>query len=82
MPRQLTYIAETDADGNVIGTTILETAGYFAGWKPEELSKIADNFTPNYQAFNMSDTFSDVYFNHSLRKELEKCTDQSTSPSL
>lgn len=79
MTRTLTYIAETDADGNVIGTTILETGGYFAGWRPEELSKIADNFTPNYQSFNMSDIFDDIYFNHQLRKELDKCTQSSTS---
>lgn len=78
MSRQFTYVAETDSCGNVIGTTILETAGYFAGWKPEELAKIADNFTPRYSSANLSDTFADIYFNFELRKELEKCTQQST----
>lgn len=82
MSREFTYVEETDSDGNILGTTILETGGYFAGWKPKELAKIADNFTPRYSSGNLSDTFADIYFNYELRKELERCTQQSTSLSV
>lgn len=76
---RFTYVLETDSDGNILGTTILETGGYFAGWKPEELAKIAENFTPVVSSYNLSDSFADIYFNYSLRKELEKCSTHSVS---
>jgi hypothetical protein len=70
---RFTYRSEHDATGIIIGTTIEETGGYFAGWKPEDLAKIAERFTPHYSGGNMSQEFSDIYFNHCLRKELESC---------
>jgi hypothetical protein len=65
------YVPERDENGNIIGTCIVETGGFFEGWTPEELSKIAEKFTPLYGS-GMSDTFPNVYYNYCLRKELEK----------
>jgi hypothetical protein len=66
------YQAERDEKGKIVGTYIEETGGFFEDWYPEELSKIAEQFTPLYRSAGMSDTFPNVYYNHCLRKELEK----------
>lgn len=74
---KFTYEPEYDSHGDVIGTTIKETGGYFAGWKPDDLAEVAEKFTPNYQSHDMSNTFYTIFFNHTLRKELEKkCSSQ------
>jgi O-acetylhomoserine/O-acetylserine sulfhydrylase-like pyridoxal-dependent enzyme len=70
---RFTYRPEYDTHGNLIGTTLVDTGGYFANWKPEDLAKIAEHLTPKYSGGNMSETFTDIYFNHCLRKELESC---------
>ena len=67
---RFTYEPEYDTHGNLLGTTIKETSGYFAGYTPEQLSKLAESHFPNYQSFNLTETFWAVYFNHTLRKVL------------
>lgn len=79
---RFTYRPEYDSEGNLIGTTLVDTCGYFAGWKPEDLAKIAEHFTPKYSSGNLSETFTDVYFNYSLRKELEACENGLASLSV
>jgi len=49
-----------------------ETGGVFFGCTAEEVRAAIEKITPNYQNHNMSYTFSDVYFNHCVRKELVK----------
>jgi hypothetical protein len=67
---RFTYEPEYDSHGELIGTTIKETSGYFAGYTPEQLAKVAESHFPNYQSFNLTETFWAVYFNHTLRKAL------------
>lgn len=67
---RFTYEPEYDSHGELCGTTIKETSGYFAGYTPEQLAKVAEQHFPNYQSFNLTETFWAVYFNHTLRKVL------------
>lgn len=60
----------TEVLGNQPVTTIQETAGVFSGYTTEQVSAIAENLYPNYQSHNMSNIFSDVYFNYCLRRLL------------
>ena len=72
MSTRFTYRPEYDTDGNLVGTTLINTAGYFAGLTPEQLSAVAEKFTPVYSGGNMSETFASVYYNHMLRKQLNE----------
>lgn len=67
---RFTYIEETDSDGLLIGTTILETGGYFAGYSPAQLESVAEAHYPKYSHGNLSETFWHIYFNHTLREKL------------
>ena len=67
---RFTYETETNNNGTPF-TTIKETAGMFAGYTVEQVSKVAENLYPNYQSYNMSNIFSDIYFNYCVRKALE-----------
>lgn len=59
---------------------IPETGGVFFDCTVEQVQAIVDRLTPNYQSHNMSYTFSDVYLNYCIRKELTKCSEsQPTS---
>lgn len=49
-----------------------ETGGVFFGCTAEEVRAAIEKVAPNYQSHNLSYTFSDVYFNHCVRKELMK----------
>ena len=75
---RFTYIQETDADGNTIGTTILETGGYFAGYTPAEIEAVAEGHYPKYSSNNLSETFSGIYFNHTLRGLLDATSNRET----
>ena len=59
-----------DEGGNLLGTTITETGGYFSGIPPEILAAHAESHYPVYSGGNMSETFSEIYFNHTLRSKL------------
>lgn len=61
----------TDIIGGQPVTIIKETAGVFSGYTPEQVAIVAENLYPNYQSRNMSNVFSDIYFNYCLRKTLE-----------
>lgn len=76
---RFTYIQETDTEGNNVGTTILETGGYFAGYTPAEIEAVAEGHFPRYSSGNLSETFSSIYFNHTLRGLLNANTDAETS---
>lgn len=65
---RFTYITETI--NNQSTTIIKETAGFFSGYTAEQVSAIAENLYPNYQSNNMSNIFSDIYFNYCLRRLL------------
>lgn len=67
---RFTYIEETDSDGLLIGTTLLETGGYFAGYSPAQLESVAEAHYPKYSHGNLSETFWHIYFNHTLREKL------------
>lgn len=49
-----------------------ETGGVFFGCTVEEVEAAIAKVAPNYQTHNLSYTFSDVYFNYCIRKELLK----------
>lgn len=49
-----------------------ETGGFFFDCTVEEVEAAIARVKPNYQTHNMSYTFSDMYFNYCLRKELMK----------
>lgn len=61
----------TDIIGGQPVTTVEETAGVFSGYTTEQVSSIAEKLYPNYKSNNMSNVFSDIYFNYCLRKTLE-----------
>jgi len=61
----------TDIIGGQPVTIIKETAGVFSGYTAEQVAVVAENLYPNYQSNNMSNIFSDIYFNYCLRKALE-----------
>lgn len=61
----------TEIIGGQPVTTIQETAGVFSGYTTEQVAAIAEDLYPNYQSHNMSNIFSDVYFNYCTRKLLE-----------
>jgi len=67
---RFTYIEETDSEGLLIGTTLLETGGYFAGYSPAQLESVAEAHYPKYSHGNLSETFWHIYFNHTLREKL------------
>lgn len=71
---RFTYQAEHDEDGNIIGTHILETGGYFAGKTPQEVEVIAENLypelDPEFKRNAMQQEFYDIHFNHCLRRRL------------
>lgn len=56
-----------------------KTGGVFYDCTLEQVEVIVKGLTPNYQHSNLSYTFSDQYFNHCVRKELNKCKDSLTS---
>lgn len=66
---RFTYTTET-TDGQ-LATTLKETVGFFPGYTTEQVAAIAENLYPNYQSNNLSNTFSDVYFNYCLRRLLD-----------
>lgn len=51
-------------------TFIEETGGVFHDYTTEQVASIAENLYPNYQSNNMSNTFSDNYFNYCVRRLL------------
>lgn len=61
-----------DADGNITGTLLVETQGYFHGLKPEQVLPVAEQLLVNYGSANFSQTFADVYFNYTLRRKLRE----------
>ena len=61
---------EQEEVGGVSVVTIPNTGGVFHGHSLEQVSKIAEGLYPNYQSNDLSNTFSDVYFNYCLRKLL------------
>ena len=62
---QYTYVQHDD---NLV--EILETGGLFFGYTIDQVRQAAENTKPNYQHGNLSYTFSDQYFNYSVRKAL------------
>jgi len=64
------YAPWFDEGGNLLGTTITETGGYFSGIPPETLAAVAEGHYPKYSSGNMSETFHACYFNHTLRSKL------------
>ena len=62
---QYTYIQHDD---NLV--EIVETGGLFFGYTVDQVRQAAENTKPNYQHSNLSYTFSDQYFNYSVRKAL------------
>lgn len=70
MANRFTYEIWHDEGGNLLGTTITETGGYFSGIPPETLAVVAESHHPSYSNGNMSETFWACYFNHTLRSKL------------
>jgi hypothetical protein len=68
---QYTYVQHDD---NLV--EILETGGLFFGYTVDQVRQAAENTKPNYQQGNLSYTFSDQYFNYSVRKAL-LCLEQA-----
>lgn len=66
---RFTYTTET-INGQP-ATSLKETVGFFSGYTAEQVAAIAENLYPNYQTNNMSNIFSDVYFNYCLRRLLD-----------
>lgn len=65
---RFTYTTEVINDEPV--TVLEETGGVFYGFTTDQVSFVAEKLYPNYQANNMSDIFSSIYFNYCLRKIL------------
>ena len=74
MVRLMTY---EQVDSNTV--YIPETGGVFFGHTAEEVRAAAERTQPNYQSGNLSNVFSDQYFNFCLRKELLSCRTTSVS---
>lgn len=72
--KRFTYEAEHDEDGNILGTFIRETAGYFAGRTPAEVEVIAETLypelDPEFKRNAMQQEFRDIHFNHCVRRRL------------
>jgi hypothetical protein len=72
--KRFTYEAEHDEDGNILGTFIRETAGYFAGRTPAEVEAIAETLypelDPEFKHNAMQQEFRDIHFNHCVRRRL------------
>jgi hypothetical protein len=66
---RFTYTTET-INGQP-ATSLKETVGFFSGYTTEQVAAIAESLYPNYQTNNMSNVFSDVYFNYCLRRLLD-----------
>lgn len=64
------YTPWYDEGGNLLGTTIDETGGYFSGIPPETLAAVAEAHYPKYNGGNFSEYFHACYFNHTLRSKL------------
>lgn len=71
---RFTYEAEHDEDGNILGTYLLETAGYFAGRTPAEVQAVAETLypelDPEFKRNAMQQEFRDIHFNYCLRRRL------------
>lgn len=74
---RFTYEPELDRDGNLLGTRIVETGGYFAGRTVRELEAIAERLypehDPDFRYNGMQQEFYDIHFNYCVRKRLEQC---------
>jgi hypothetical protein len=55
-------------DDNLV--EIVETGGLFFGYTVDQVRQAASQTQPNYQHNNLSYTFSDQYFNYSVRRTL------------
>lgn len=62
---RFTYVQHDD---NLV--ELVETGGLFFGHTVDEVRRVAEELYPNYQHGNLSYTFSDQYFNHTLRRSL------------
>lgn len=60
------YTPWYDESGNLLGTTIEETGGYFAGIDPDTLKRYAEDHYPHMRG-QLTETFANAYFNHTLR---------------
>jgi len=65
------FTYKTEENNTVVYTTIEETAGIFVGYTAEQVAKVAETLQPNYQSHNLSNVFSDIYFNYCVRKLLQ-----------
>lgn len=66
----MTAMKAEQVDSNTV--YLPATGGVFFGCTAEEVEAAVAKVAPNYQSHNMSYTFSDVYFNYCVRKELLK----------
>ena len=78
---RFTYIPEYDLHGELLGTTIKQTGGYFAGYTPEEVMAVAEKLYPEYdpefKRNGMQAEFYEIHFNHCLRRRLNSCSTSS-----
>jgi hypothetical protein len=65
MTTRYTYVQHDD---NLV--EIIETGGLFFGYTLDQVRDAAEKTYPNYQHGNLSYTFSDQFFNFSVRKAL------------
>ena len=74
---QYTYIQHDD---NLV--EIVQTGGLFFGYTIDQVRQAAETSQPNYQHHNLSYTFSNQFFNHTVRRALLCLTYQPTTTSL
>lgn len=81
---RFTYIPEYDSHGELLGTTIKQTGGYFAGYTPEQLAAVAEPLypecDPEFKRNALQSEFYEIHFNHCLRRRLESCLTSSQQP--
>lgn len=72
--KRFTYEPLYDEDGSILGTVIMETAGYFAGRTPAEVEAIAETLypelDPEFKHNAMQQEFRDIHFNYCVRRRL------------
>ena len=73
---EYTYVQHDD---NLV--EIVETGGLFFGYTLDQVKQAAERTQPNYQHGNLSYTFSDQYFNFSVRRTL-LCLEQQPTSTL